>query len=263
VHADGSRSPREVEALLTQAIGTFEGLRDADPRAIACYETYASFLQGTARFDEARTMLDRAGALAQKLFGNALATDLLRRYARLEYARGDLINAEILSRRALANELRLWAERRPEEAAKLRSLAYRVEQPGSPVAEPPYATAFAELRRLEGNGRFELGQWINGIALVLRDVGRRGSIVPMLREALELDCRVMGADCTVRQTTIELFASEMCAQKRGGEAVALLEESLERYKSRGAERTAEALRAGELLERCRGQTTDGGTAPSR
>jgi hypothetical protein len=208
-------------------------------------------------------MLDRAGALAKKLFGDALATDLLRRSARLEFARGDMESSELLSRRALAHELRRWADRRPEEAVKLRALAYRVEEPGSPVAEPPYASAFAELRRLEGDGMFELEQWMNGIALVLRNLGRVAAIEPMLREALEIRCRALGKDCPVRQRTIELLASALAEQKRGGEVVALLEESVDTFARNGVSSGPDAARTIELLERCKRQMTDGGATASR
>jgi tetratricopeptide (TPR) repeat protein len=262
-NASGDRAPKETEALLTQAIATFERQAPEDPRAIACFESYAWFLQKSVRFDEARVMLDRAGALAKKLFGDALATDLLRRSARLEYARGDMASAELLSRRAVAHELRHWADRRPEDAQKLRALAYRVEEPGSPAAEPPYASAFAELRRLEGDGMFELAQWMNGIALVLHELGRSRSIEPMLREALEIHCRAMGRDCPVRQRTIELLATELVQAQRGGEMVALLEESIDTYVRHGDTQSPGAAHTNELLQTCRQQMTDGGTAVSR
>jgi tetratricopeptide (TPR) repeat protein len=262
VEAAGDRSPKEIEALLTQAISTFERVAPDDPRAIACYNAYASFLQGTSRFDEARATLDHASSLAKKLLGDVLATDILRRYARLEFARGDMASSEILSRRAIAHELQRWADRRPEDAAKLRALAHRIEEPGSPTADPPYASAFGELRKLEGEGVFELAQWMNGIAMTLRALRRTGAIEPMLREALEIRCRAMGTDCPVRQKTIELLAAELVDDRRGGEAVALLEESLATYKRRGDEDKPEALRASELLDECRRQMTDGGTITS-
>jgi tetratricopeptide (TPR) repeat protein/predicted Ser/Thr protein kinase len=262
VEAGGDRPPKEVEALLRQAISTFERVAPDDPRAIACYNAYASFLQQSSRFDEARTTLDHASALAKKLLGDVLATDILRRYARLEFARGDMASAEILSRRALAHELQRWADRRPEDASKLRALAHRIEEPGSPTADPPYASAFGELRKLEGEGVFELAQWMNGIAMTLRALRRTGAIEPMLREALEIQCRAMGPDCPVRQTTLELLAAELVDDRRGGEAVPLLEESLATYKRRGDEDKPEALHASELLDACRRQMTDGGTITS-
>jgi tetratricopeptide (TPR) repeat protein len=253
-------APKEIEALLVQAIASFASVAPDDPRAIGCFETYASFLQSSGRFDEARTMLDRASTLAKKLFGDALATDLLRRSARLEYARGDMATSEMLSRRAVAHELRRWAERRPEESSSLRALAYRVEEPGSPSSEPPYARAFAELKRLEGEGSFELAQWMNGIALVLHELGRLTAIEPMLREALEIRCRALSADCPVRQTTIELLARELALEQRGAEMVPLLEESVATYARRGDSDSPGAARAGRLLAACRAQVKSKPTA---
>jgi hypothetical protein len=36
---------------------------------------------------------------------------------------------------------------------------------------------------------------MNGIALNLRALGRKAEIEPLLREALRIRCRAMGADC--------------------------------------------------------------------
>jgi hypothetical protein len=244
--------PPAVEALLSSALDTLERA-PKDPRALDALTSYASFLQRHSRFDEARELLDRAGVLAHELFGDALASDMLRRHARLEYARGSYQSSELLSRQAVARELERWAARRPDAGEPLRALARRVEQPGPPASEPPFAEAFAALRALEGNGSFELAQWMNGIALVLRELQRGAATEPILREALQISCRALGADCPVRRKTIELLARELADERRGGEAVALLEESLAAFERTGELGTEEAARAGDLLAECRAQ----------
>jgi len=250
---DTSLSAAAVEFLLSSALATLERTAAHDPRALQALMAYATFLQRQGRFDEARERLDRAGVLAHSLFGDALASDMLRRHARLEYARGNYANAELLSRQAVARELERWAARKPDEAAALQALARRVEQPGQPGSEPPYAEAFARLRACEGDGAFELAQWANGIALVLHALGRGSATEPLLREALTIRCRALGADCPVRRKSIELLAGELAEHQRGKEVLPLLEESLATYERVQEAGTPEAQRTRELLECCRAQ----------
>jgi tetratricopeptide (TPR) repeat protein len=241
------------EELLAGALATLELPASRDPRALDALTAYARFLQWSGRFDEARVLLDRAGALAHRLFGNALASDMLRRQARLEFARGQFQSSELLSRQAVARELEHWAFMKVEIGESLRALARRIEQPGPPASEPPFAEAFAELRALEGDGAFELAQWMNGISLLLRALQRGAATEPILREALQIRCRAMGPDCPVRRKTIELLASELADENRGGEAVTLLEESVATFERVDEATTPEAERARELLGRCRDQ----------
>jgi hypothetical protein len=241
------------EALLQGALATLEHADSRDPRALDALTAYAGFLQRQERFGEARILLDRAGVLAHQLFGDKLASDMLRRQSRLEFARSNYQSSELLSRQAVARELERWASMRLEIGESLRALARRIEQPGPPASEPPFAEAFAELRALEGDGAFELAQWMNGISLVLRALQRGTATEPILREALHIRCRAMGEDCPVRQRTIELLATQLADEDRGGEAVALLEESLATYERIDEAETPEAEQTRGLLERCRGQ----------
>ncbi len=245
-----------VEALLWGALATLERSAPKDPRALDALTSCAGFLQHHSRFDEARVLLDRAGVLAHELFGDALASDMLRRHARLEFARGSFHSSELLSRQAVARELERWAARQPEVGDDLRTLARRVEQPGPPASEPPFSEAFAALRALEGDGSFELAQWMNGVALVLRELDRNAATEPILREALEIKCRALGPDCPVRRKTIELLATELADERRGGEAVALLEESLAGFERAGELDAPDAARAGHLLAECRAQAQE-------
>lgn len=243
------------EELLSGALATLELPASKDPRALDALTSYAGFLQRQGRFDEARVLLDRAGVLARRLFGNALASDMLRRQARLEFARGRFQSSELLSRQAVARELERWASMRIDVGEPLRALARRIEQPGPPASEPPFAEAFAELRALEGDGAFELAQWMNGISLVLRELQRGAATEPILREALRIRCRAMGPDCPVRRRTIELLASQLADENRGGEAVELLEESVATFERVDETATPEAARARELLGRCQDQAS--------
>ncbi|HUR27404.1 MAG TPA: tetratricopeptide repeat protein, partial [Planctomycetota bacterium] len=119
-----------------------------------------------------------------------------------------------------------------------------------PAAEPPYAEAFSALRALEGDGSFELAQWMNGVAMTLMEVGRGGAVEPLLREALQIHCRALGDDCPVRQRTIELLAQQLLAEGRGDDASSELRESLATFARLGASQSPEALRAAELLTAC-------------
>ena len=254
-------SPSANEELLSNALGVLERASAKDPRVLSALCTYAGFLQREERFDEARSCLDRAGSLAQELYGDALGTDMLRRHARLEFARGNAKTSELLSRQAVARELERWAGKKPDQSDYLRALAQRVEQPGSPASEPPFADAFAVLRSIEGDGAFELAQWMNGIALVLRKLQRGTAAEPLLREALNIRCRAMGADCPVRRHTIEILATELADERRGGEAIPLLEESIAAYDRLAEADTPAAARTRDLLETCRAQLeTTSGTA---
>ena len=259
IEAGADFEPRQLDAMFLRALAILERSSIKDPRSLWALNAYAAFLQQQQRFDEARALLDRAGALAQELFGNALAGDMLRRHARLEFARGNPAGAELLSRQAVARELERWAARRADLAEPLRSLARRVEQPGPAGFEPPFAEAFNALRALEGDGAFELAQWSNGICMVLHALGRGAATETMLRESLHICCRALGQDCPVRLKTIELLASELAAQKRGGEAIELLEESLATFERIEEPATPSADRARELLALCRDQaaTSDG------
>ncbi len=248
---------KQTGDLLAEALRAFEKGTGQDPRLIAALNARAAWAQGNGRFDEARDLLDRSTELTRKLFGDVLGTDVLRRYARLEFARGDAQTAERMSRQAVAHELRRWSERRPEEGARLRALAKRIEEPGPPAAEPPYADAFAALRELEGNGSFELAQWMNGIAMTLVQLDRRSAVEPLLRQALEIHCRAMGNDCPIRQRTIEMLAQELLSEGRGAEALPMLDESLATYTRLEQSQTPEAAHVVELLAACR----SGGSAP--
>jgi hypothetical protein len=57
----------------------------------------------------------------------------------------------------------------------------------------------------------------------------------------------------VRRKTIELLARELADERRGGEAVGLLEESLAAFERTGEAGTEEAAIAGDLLAECRAQ----------
>jgi hypothetical protein len=246
-------SPDAIESLLSGALAVLERSAPLDARALWASAAYAAFLQKHGRFDEARERLDSAGRLAHELYGDALAGDMLRRHAQLESERGNHPNAERLSRQAVARELERWAARSPQRAERLLALARRVEQPGSPPAEPPYAEAFAELRALEGDGSFELSGWMNSVSETLLELERGRAVEPILREALRIRCRAMGAECPIRRRTIELLASELAAERRGAEAVALLEESVAAFERAGQGQTPDAERARTLLADCRAQ----------
>ena len=221
----GAAGPR-----LERALATFDragsGDRRGDPRVLDCLTEYALLLQTSGRFDEAEALLERAASLTERLYGDELATGMMRRFADLRWERGDAAGAEELTRRALAHELESWAERRPDEAEPLHALAAELLAGRTDGRVPPYAAAFGSLRRFQGDGAFELAQWANGIALTLRAQDRTAETEPLLREALNIRCRAWGGDCPVRQRTLFLLASGLHEEGRTAEARSLLAESV-------------------------------------
>jgi tetratricopeptide (TPR) repeat protein len=215
-----------LEALFVHALAVFDRAAPEDPRALSARIRYSAWLQGQGRFEEAEGVLVRAQALAERLYGDELAPELLRSHARLRFAAGDPGMAEDLTRQALIGELRAWARKRPEEAGQIEDVAARLDAARASAAEPPYAEAFALLRRFRGDGAFELAQWMNGIVLTLRAQERARAAEPLLREALEIRCRAFGADCPVRARSLQLLAESWIEEGRGEEARPLLEESL-------------------------------------
>ncbi len=248
------RDPSAAERLLSQALATFERQARAEgrwnPDAIGCLTEYSSLLQGCERFDEAQALLERASRLAGELYGDELASEMLRRHARLQYDRGNAATAEELTRAALVLELGRWAERRPEEGAAIRELVLALEGAQASGREPPYEAAFRLLRRYRGDGAFELAQWMNGIALALRAQGRARATEPLLREALSIRCRAWGDDCPVRQRTLFLLAGVLREEERLDEARTALEESLAIAGRNGEAQGQTAREARSLLALC-------------
>jgi tetratricopeptide (TPR) repeat protein len=236
-------------ALLDQALAVFERPENArDPRRIACLNEYSQHLQDQDRFDEAEAFLARAQGLTRELYGEELATEMLRRQADLRYARGEMAGAEELTRRALVFELRLWAERRPDDGPAIERVAAALEAARPPASEPPYVEAFQLLRRFQGDGAFELAGWMNGIVVTLLPQGRASASEALLREALHIRCRAWGSDCPIRQRTLELLAEALRAQERAAEARTPLEESIAIAERRGEPESARDAR--ELLALC-------------
>ncbi|HEX6882501.1 MAG TPA: serine/threonine-protein kinase [Planctomycetota bacterium] len=236
------------EARLLRALAILERPENArDPRRLVALTELSLLRQVQGRLDEAERLLARVEELAQELYGDELATDLLRRQANLRFARGDLRAAEELTRRALVAELRAWGRRRPDETATLADVAARLESAQWPASLPPYVEAFRHLRRFEGDGAYELAGWMNGIVVTLAPVGRHAESEVLLEEALNIRCRAWGSDCPIRQRTLELLAEARVAAGRAGEARSPLEESIaiaERRGEPGSAAHARALLAG-------------------
>ena len=240
---------RARQALLDQALAVFERPENArDPRRIGCLTECSMQLQDQDRFDEAEALLARAERLTQELYGDELATDMLRRQANLRYARGEMERAEELTRRALVFELRRWGARRPDDGPAIERVAAELESAYPPASEPPYVAAFQLLRRFQGDGAFELAQWMNGIAVTLAPQGRHAACEALLEEALEIRCRAWGSDCPIRERTLYLLARTLQSGERPGEARARLEESIAIAERRGEPESARSAR--ELLAQC-------------
>jgi tetratricopeptide (TPR) repeat protein len=233
------RSTAASQELLRHAAAVFERPENArDPRRIECLTELSLQHQREQRYDEAEALLARVERLAGELYGDELATDTLRRQANVRFARGDMSGAEELTRRALAAELRRWARRRPDEAAALEDTAARLEAAQLPERPPPYVEAFRHLRRFEGDGAFELAQWMNGVVMTLAPAGRHAESAALLEEALGIRCRVWGSDCPIRQRSFELLAEAERARQRPAAARLALAESVAIAERRGEPESA-------------------------
>ena len=242
---------REARPWIEEAVSTFEREAPGDPRLIEALNFLASLCWSEGDFERAQALLERSVILARERFGDERTPEMLRRHARLEFARGRAGTAERLSRRALVAELERWARRRPGDAPELRSMQQRLDA----ESEPPYAEAFALLRRYHGDGDFELANWGNGLSLALSAQGRQAANEPILREALNVHCRAYGDDCPVRQRTIELLATLLVSQGRHPDALPLLEETLATFERAGESNSDIAQRSRDLLEDCLARTT--------
>ncbi|HUR28582.1 MAG TPA: serine/threonine-protein kinase, partial [Planctomycetota bacterium] len=102
VHTLRKDDAEQAGLWIQEALEALETSAPDDPRTIAALNARASWAQSRGSFDEARSLLDRASELTRRLYGDVLATDLIRRHARLAFAQGDAATAEQMSRQAVA-----------------------------------------------------------------------------------------------------------------------------------------------------------------
>ena len=235
-----------------RALELFEQLAAEDPERLRCLDQYAAFLRREQRFDDAEAVLGQAIALARQLFGGAHVVEVLRGFANLHYDRGDDATSEKFSVEALAVELESWAVRRPgratelaRSAAELRACAEREPR------VPPFESAFQQVAELSGPGAYEVAQWMTGVAVLQRRLGRDRLADELLRRSLDIGCRHFGAECPVRIGALELLGERYYKIGRVAEAAVLLEEVVATRRRLGTADEEHGLRAARLLAACR------------
>ena len=193
---------------------------------IECHNDYASFLVASGDLESARQQLDHSNRIVTAAFGAARTTDLLRRFARLHFARKEWLASEELSLRALRHELRTLCSRRPGADPAVDDLLARLGRaPGDPAHAEAVVAAFAKLREFRGNGAFEVARWINEFAELMRALERPTLAVSLLRESIRFRCRVYGAQCPHRGAALERLAQLLVSQGGQAEALSLLREA--------------------------------------
>ena len=245
---EGRDDPERAEQLFREALAFYERSETEDAHTVEALTAYAGFLIGAGRFAEGEAMLSRSVALTKLLWGEARSVDILRRQAALHVAKGDLKTAEELGLEALAQELLHWAQRRPDEAPRLQALATRL---ASTAMRPPYAEAFAELRRFHGDGAYELANWANEVSRVLCERGRCEETPPLLDEALRIHCRLFGRDCPIRARSLWMLAEVHADAGDHARALPLLDELVAALERVGQGSTELAVEAGALRSACR------------
>jgi serine/threonine-protein kinase len=204
--AGAAAADAEAEALFKQADADADPGADpaADPAVgVASLHAHALFLQMRARFDEAQALLERALGVTRARFGEEQQPELLRAFARLHFARGDFASSERVSRQALGDELARWGRRRPELDARAAPLVAALRDA---TQAAPWRDAFALLREVRGAGSYETAGWMVGIALLLQKQGRPEVAAPLLRDSLEIHCRILGDECPTRRRALALLA---------------------------------------------------------
>jgi hypothetical protein len=214
-------------------------------RTLDCLEAFSELLVRADELTEADRMFARAVVLAEQTFGETHTVHLLRARAVIAYRRGEFDASERLVRTSLATELARWqgAESATDDVASSAGALAREMRDSGP---PPYVAAFRLLRRLRGDGDFGLSHWMNGIALLLVARERTVEAEALLRESLEIHCRLYGDDCPNRMRTHLLLASLLAASARMNEARAAVDEVLAAAERTGNPAHSAATEAREL-----------------
>jgi predicted Ser/Thr protein kinase/tetratricopeptide (TPR) repeat protein len=213
-----------ARARCAAALDVLERTPGEAARTLDCLEAFSDLLFRADELTEADRMFARAVVLAEQTFGEAHTVHLLRARAVVAHRRGEYEASERLARTSLATELARWegAKSVGDDTATAGALALELRGSGP----PPYVAAFRLLRRLRGDGDFALSHWMNGIARLLGDRGRTGEAETLLRESLEIHCRLYGDDCPNRMRTYLQLARLLAASDRMSEARAALDEVL-------------------------------------
>ena len=238
-------SAEEALPLYEQALAVLERRPGEARRTIECLDGYAWALLAVDRLVQADELLRRSALLTRQFYGERHTVDHLRRRAQIEQLCGNLSGAELLARAALATEIDGWIEHHPQSERQLTALARRLRQDDP----PPYAEAFVTLRGLRGNGDFELSSWANSLAVLMIELERPTEAEALLRESLNIYCRLYGLDCPNRMRTLFALADHLARCGRPDAARVWLEELLERIESTGLVNEDLVTQATDLAER--------------
>ncbi|MEQ8768078.1 MAG: serine/threonine-protein kinase [Planctomycetota bacterium] len=244
----------EARDLFERAFALAEsaGGRD-DLASIHALEGLAWVDQHLGHFAAAEAWLLRLVESMKRLVGDKAVPSGLRRLASLQAEQGQLVTAEDLHRRAVAQELAWWQGERPavhERLEELRRGLIGDEHGAGRLEDAPFREAFIDLRELRGRGDFELSHWLNLLAELRREQRRPELARELLTEALEIYCRLYGEECPNRTKSLLQLAELDMDQLRWTDALERLDTVLEVADRRGLERSAVAQEALARKQQC-------------
>ena len=213
--------------LLPHALAatSFPGVADGDAAGPASQllDRAATYLQGRARFGEARHLFERALVIAEAAYGreHTAVGARLNNLALVVKALGDPAAARPLLERALAIAEAAYGPEHPEVGRDLNNLATVLQVLGDPAAARPLLErALAIAEAAYGPEHPEVGTDLNNLAMVLRDLGDPAAARLLFERALAIAEAAYGPEHPVVGTHLNNLATVL--QDLGDPAAARL-----------------------------------------
>jgi serine/threonine-protein kinase len=166
-----------------------------EPSDLECYADLAELLQSSGQQEDARCLLAELTTTLGRRYPRE-ASDLLWRLAGLRRIEGALFTAEELYRRQLGARLSDWSDRRPDLTEEIREVVGALYRSDS---DPEvFLRAYSLMRRILGDGAYEITRDLVEIGQLTRDQGHPLLSRQLLDLGLDIRCRAMGRDCPFR-----------------------------------------------------------------
>lgn len=200
-----------------------------DPTAPRVMSNFAILLQETGKLTEAESLIRKALATDERLYGPEhadLATHL-HTLASVLLQTNRLPDAEPLARRALAIDEKAFGTDDPRIAIRLSTLAQILKTTNRvPEAESLMRRALAIDEKFFGPQHQKVAIRLNNLAMLLKDTGRLSEAEPMLRRALVIDEKTFGPEHPSLATLLNNLAQLLQATRRSQEAETILRRAL-------------------------------------
>ena len=169
----------------------------------------ATYLQGRARFVQARALQERVLAIAEAAYGpeHPVVGSILNNLALMLRDLGDLAGARPLLERTLAIAEAAHGPDHPDLGKNLNNLALVLQDLGDLAgARPLLERALAIDEAAYGPDHPEVGRDLNNLAMVLQDLGDLAGARPLLERALAIAEAAYGPDHPVVSTNLNNLA---------------------------------------------------------